>query len=223
MFEKGRFVVPQSHTDKMPSLAWKRPGVVSWQTPARGGFCMETWKDIEGLESSYQVSNLGRVRSLNRYIEHGRPQDRPTLRFCKGRILKPTGTRYASVTLYKNRTAFTRRIHRLVASAFLTPPPTEYIHVNHKDGDKANNRVDNLEWCTATMNAWHAYHILNIHPFHYVKGEQHYAAKLTKDQVLEIRRLYATGLYTQTKLAELFPVNIAAINHIVTRKRWKHI
>ena len=127
------------------------------------------------------------------------------------------------VMLYKHHTSFTQRVHRLVASAFLPPPPIEYIQVNHKDGDKTNNCVDNLEWCTAAMNAWHAYYVLNLRQLSNLKGEQHGHAKLTEAQVLEIRQLYATGLYTQAQLAELFPVNNTAISHIIVRRRWKHI
>ena len=102
----------------------------------------EEWRDIEGYEGLYQVSNLGRVRSLNCRGHKG----------CIG-ILTPRldGKGYEMVALYKEGKARNTKVHRLVAQAFI-PNPNNYPQVNHKDEDKTNNNVDNLEWCTNEYN-----------------------------------------------------------------------
>ena len=101
----------------------------------------EIWKDIDGYEGLYQVSNLGNVKSLN-YRHTG-----------KERILKPgnNGLGYLQVNLCKNRKTRHFTIHRLVAKAFLENPDNK-SDVNHKDEDKTNNCVDNLEWMTRKDN-----------------------------------------------------------------------
>lgn len=108
----------------------------------------EIWKDIEGYEGLYQVSNLGRVRSLDRKVWNYTK---------KGRILKPhsNGHSYQNVSLHKeNKTEKHLYIHILVAKAFL-PNPDNKTEVNHKDFNKLNNRVDNLEWVTRDENKQH--------------------------------------------------------------------
>ena len=102
----------------------------------------EEWRDIKGYEGLYQVSNLGRVRSLNCRGHKG----------CIG-ILTPRldGKGYEMVALYKEGKARNTKVHRLVAQAFI-PNPNNHPQVNHKDEDKTNNNVDNLEWCTNEYN-----------------------------------------------------------------------
>lgn len=105
----------------------------------------EIWKDVEGFEGFYQVSNYGRIKSFresNRF--YGQTEH----------LLSPTVTAngYESVTLYispKERHKFL--VHRLVAQTFI-PNPNNYDAVNHKDENKRNNHVDNLEWCTLSYN-----------------------------------------------------------------------
>ena len=109
----------------------------------------EIWKDIKDYEGHYQVSNLSRVRSLDRYIK-GKGH---SLQFKKGRILKPTKDRYGylQVTLCKNNIKKEYKVHRLVAEAFIDNPDN-LPQVNHRDENKLNNNVDNLEWCSAKYN-----------------------------------------------------------------------
>lgn len=109
----------------------------------------EIWKDIQGYEGLYQVSNLGRIRSLDRYVHHPKGGER----LSKGQIIKPGATRkgYLFVTLAKENEVRPKRINRLVAEAFL-PNPQNLEVVNHKDENKANNTVDNLEWCSVEYN-----------------------------------------------------------------------
>lgn len=114
----------------------------------------EIWKDVEGYEGLYQVSNLGRVKSLTHYIikENYKPRE------VKGKILTPFFDRpkgYMSVSLSKNNKIKLQRIHRLVAQAFI-PNPDNLIQINHKDGNKSNNNVENLEWCSCKDNIRHA-------------------------------------------------------------------
>lgn len=110
---------------------------------------MEIWKDIEGYEGRYQVSNLGRVKSLAKTIDVGGK----TKRFQPERVLKPSkGVKgYLLVALYKNKRSKMKRVHRLVAEAFI-PNPQKMPSVNHKDENKENNKAENLEWCTHKYN-----------------------------------------------------------------------
>lgn len=109
---------------------------------------VEVWKDVPGYEGLYQVSNLGNVRSLDRYVDYGK-----TTAFRKGRIMKQgkaTGG-YLQVELFKNKISSTRLVHRLVAEAFVTNIEN-LSEVNHKDENKENNCADNLEWCARKYN-----------------------------------------------------------------------
>lgn len=109
------------------------------------------WKDIKGYEGLYQISNLGRVKSLKRKVYAGRN----TLRWQDERILsnnKTNGHGYKIVALSKENRSQNKYIHRLVAEAFLDNP-NNYKYINHKDENKDNNCVNNLEFCTAQYNA----------------------------------------------------------------------
>ena len=108
---------------------------------------MEIWKEIKG-HSNYEVSNLGRVRSKDKYIT----TKKGWKFFCKGRILKPWFASYLTVQLTNNER---HTVHRLVAEAFI-PNPHNKPEVNHIDGNKLNNNVDNLEWNTRSENNKHA-------------------------------------------------------------------
>ena len=102
----------------------------------------EEWRPVKGYEGLYEVSNMGRVKSLHR---------------SKAIILKQgmAHNGYMKVGLCKNGTYNTKQVHRLVATAFIRNP-NNYPEVNHKDCNKKNNTVDNLEWCTRGYNVRHA-------------------------------------------------------------------
>ena len=99
---------------------------------------MEVWKDIKGYEGIYQISSCGRVRSLH---------------YKKNKILKLTQDKYGyyQINLCKNNKVKNLKVHRLVAEAFIDNP-NNYPEVNHKDENKTNNKIDNLEWCTHYYN-----------------------------------------------------------------------
>lgn len=114
---------------------------------------MEIWKPIKGYEELYQVSNKGRVKSLDRYIGH---RFEGKLRKHKGRVLKPSlWSGYRIVNLVKDKKRKTFQIHRLVAQAFLKNPDKLPV-VHHKDSNTLNNTVENLQWCTTRENVFFA-------------------------------------------------------------------
>ena len=152
----------------------------------------EIWKDIEGYEGLYQISNLGKVKSI---------------RFNKERLLKyDKSTSYLRIKLCKDGIETNYLIHRLVAKAFI-PNPDNKPQVNHIDGIKTNNSVDNLEWCTASENQTHALKTKLI------------KTKLTEEQVLEI---IASNL-TQKELANKYSIKQPTISRIKNNKRWSHL
>jgi len=107
---------------------------------------LETWRDIEGFEGYYQVSNLGRVKGVAR--------DLPDGKHIKEKIREPQGSTYLAIDLWKDNKSHNKLVHRLVAQAFL-PNPDNLPEVNHKDGNPRNNSVANLEWVSSSSNTAH--------------------------------------------------------------------
>lgn len=114
---------------------------------------VEEWRPVD-INPDYEVSSLGRVRSKNRFIVSsykGTPRDIWTL----GKLMKPQPHSRGYLMIKLGKWQRNRFIHRLVAAAFL-PNPLNKPQVNHKDGNRANNAVDNLEWVTQSENNLHA-------------------------------------------------------------------
>ena len=112
----------------------------------------EVWKNVKGFESSYQVSNKGRVKSLERQV----PGKLNSVRTIHERLLsdRDNGRGYRVLELYDGEKRHFKKVHVLVAEAFI-PNPLNKPEVNHIDGDKTNNNLENLEWATTKENCTH--------------------------------------------------------------------
>jgi hypothetical protein len=177
----------------------------------------EEWRPVAGYEGRYEVSNLGRVRSLDRFSRGGR--------FVKGKMLKPNrtgkGQRYRAVGLYdgNGHDGHTPTcIHRIVAEAFI-PNPEGKREVNHKDNDGANNCVTNLEWVTTAENGAHR---RAFGPINYAIGERAPTAKLTPDDVRMARAERASGRSIRS-IARRLGVDHGTVSSLINGETWSHV
>lgn len=159
----------------------------------------EIWKDVVGFCGLYRVSNLGNVSTAS------------------GRILKPSTNPkgYAALSLYKEKKAYSFRVHRLVAIAFI-PNPNNYDQVNHKDAKKLNNRVDNLEWCNNLQNIRHA-HMMGLMAA--PNGERNGHSSISDKTAQAI--LDSEGPHYL--IAKRFNTTSAVVKMIRNRVNWKHL
>lgn len=174
----------------------------------------EEWRNVVGYEGIYSVSNLGRIRrDLSRtYGKAGH-----ILKWWADPTHKRASNRRPTVTLCKDNHKETWQVHMIVALAFLGPYP-EGHEVNHIDGELTNTRASNFEYLTTKANHEHAARMgLKAH------GTEHHAAKLTDEDVREIRQRYARGDISQRALARAYPVNQAAVKDILLGITWTHV
>lgn len=178
----------------------------------------EHWLAVPGWADLYEVSSHGRVRSRDRISTFVRHDGCQVTRRLRGRILRQSCHErrggYPCVGLHRDGVQITVFVHRLVCEAFHGPNPGA-MDVAHRDGNPRNNRSDNLRWATRRQNmddtiahgtrAW---------------GERHGAAKLTVQQVIEIR---ASRDVSQRQLAERFGVYQSCISNIRAGRRWAHV
>lgn len=168
---------------------------------------METWKEIKGY-CNYQCSSLGRIKTFNwknKGIE---------------KIMKPAFDNggYLRTMLKREDGKFcTIKVHRIVAQSFLENEENKET-VNHINGIKHDNRVENLEWATRSENSKHAVKMGLITDR---KGEKNPASTLTNDQVLEIRKL--KGKYKKIDIAKKFNTSFHIVKRILSNKTWKHL
>lgn len=153
----------------------------------------EVWKSVKGFEGLYEISSLGRVKSSYR----------------TKKILRPVTQRggYLQVSLSKNKTVYYRKVHRLVAEAFLKYD-SERFYVNHKDCNKKNNIPSNLEYCTMAENNKHAGDN-NLKPI----GTNHTNSKFTHNDLKEIRNLIKQKISSR-KIGKMFGVAKSTILNI---------
>lgn len=176
----------------------------------------EIWKPVKGFELGYEISNYGRLKSISRAVDYGWKKAKRPSKILKPRISK--GGYYYTV-LSINKVRKTKKIHRLVAETFLQENKDK-TNVNHIDGNKLNNNLCNLEWCNSSENTIHAQK-LGLKKA--VKGEKSHLSKLTKEDVLEIRRIKETTNLSNQKISEKFNCSYSQIQRIVNRTNWKHI
>lgn len=178
----------------------------------------EEWRGVVGYEGIYEVSNLGRVRSLDRIITQENYK-----RMRRGRILRQ---RYifpgaATVFLSKEGKVKSRNVGRLVAIAFILNPVNKR-EVNHIDGNRNNNNMLNLEWVTPKENIFHAVRTGLIK-----SGSDSYRSKLTEDIVKVIRKeyqkSYTKSVFSMGFFAKKYSVSKGTIQDLLSRKTWKQI
>lgn len=169
---------------------------------------------IPGYEGIYSITRDGRVWAHER---------RERRRAYKAQWLKPWQMgRYLGVALWQDDGGRHFYIHHLVMAAWGLPQPSPKHEINHRDFDRYNNHIDNLEWVTRTANIRHA--VANGSAMVAgLTGSANHAARLTEAQVLEIRARYTGKRGQQTALAREYGVDINAIHNIVRRKTWTHI
>jgi hypothetical protein len=163
----------------------------------------EYWKDVIGYENDYEISSSGNIRSKERYRKN-----RNGYMLVKSQIIKPHNhpKGYLRITLARNNTKANFFVHRLVAQAFI-PNLENLPQINHKDGNKKNNSIENLEWCDNNYNRYHAV-VNNLH-----------STLLKKEDVKYIRE----SSQNSYELANLFKVTRQHINRIKRKRFWKHI
>lgn len=176
----------------------------------------EKWKSIKKYKY-YQVSNLGRIKSLERMVKCKNGMRRKQ----KTKILKhPLNTYgYPVVSLcnkYGKKQFF---VHLLVLKYFGINKPSSRHICNHIDGNKLNSKIDNLEWVTPSENNKHAFKLGLAN----IDGENHPRSKLIEKEILRIRKLYKTGKYSKKYLADKFNTSQSNIYCIIKRINWKHI
>lgn len=178
---------------------------------------MEQWKDIKDYQGLYMISDIGRVKSL------GRTMILPTggILNLKERILRQRVNKgYMIVGLSKRSKKFSVKVHRLVAEAFIENPENKK-QVNHKFGNKKDNRVISLEWATGHENMKHSF-ANGFHVSPAKKGESNGRSKLTNSKVKRIRALSLQGKSLRV-LGEKYKVSSTLIAMIIKRKAWSHV
>lgn len=179
---------------------------------------IEEWRDVIGYESRYEVSSIGRVRSKS-YLKHGRNRYGDISYFTMPKIIATplNNDGYSSMCLSMLGVRTTAVVHRLVAQAFI-PNPDNLPQVNHIDSNRANNRVENLEWVTNQQNVQHSYDSGSNSN----KGEKHPRKVLTDDIVRQIREMWRHGL-SVINIGKSLGFNRSTVSKVVHGDNWSHV
>lgn len=177
----------------------------------------EIWKPIKNYEGLYEVSNNGRIRSVDRVVEFNTAYGKQE-RFFKGKIISQhfDGKKnYLFVILSKNGKQKMRNVHRIVAENFISNPKN-YPEVNHIDENKTNNNVGNLEWCDHKYN--NNYGIKSFAS----KGERNAMNKFSEETIKEIRSVYIhrDKEFGLTPLSKKYGISLSHLCSIVKGRRW---
>lgn len=176
----------------------------------------EEWRDVIEYEGLYQVSNYGRIRTVSRFVN----SKQKSLRFISQKIRKIELDKdgYHRLQLHKDGQSKKFFVHRLVGYAFLGLSKDKQI--NHINSIRHDNRLKNLEVCTARENTIHGikYGYINSQ-----KGELNMKVKLSEQDILTIKTLLQKKVLTQTEIGNLYSVCNQSISNIKLKKNWKHI
>lgn len=160
----------------------------------------EEWRPVVGWEGLYEVSNLGNVRSVRR-----------------AKILALGGSRYKHATLCRDNACTSINVNVLVLEAFVSHRPAGMMS-SHNDGDKTNNRLDNLRWDTQSGNLADR----KIHGTESI-GARNGKSKLRPEDIPEIRRMIADGRWSLREIGERYGTTLGAISGIKYGKTWTHV
>ena len=170
---------------------------------------MEKWFDIKGYEGYYMISDCGEIKSKERVIPDGR--------FFKSKTKKPQLSKqgYLYVDLYKNGKRKHFYVHRLVAEVFIKKDCNSKLVINHINGIKTDNRIENLEWVTSSENNIHAKIIGLNKNFGTTAGR----SKLTEKQLAEIRVYLKKGNIFQNDIAKKYNISASTVSDIKHKRR----
>jgi len=177
----------------------------------------EVWKDIEGYDGYYKVSNEGNVKSLDRIVLGNRGSK------CR-RVGRPMKLRvekngYVRVALSSDGKNIKFSVHRLVGIAFLDNKKG-LPEINHIDGNKENNNVENLEWCSSRDNQLHAF-ASGLQRKRL--GSELHQTKITEDNVRDIRNMWGSGKHKQYEIAKKYNLHPQYVSLVIHRKRWGYV